>query len=150
MPKLKGSILGLAKWFILPAALFFVFRLGLSAGEQGTTLLETLKGFPDFLRMEGSAGHEDGGSNGDAYSEDAPLSDLKYHSVLAAEYDDRNEAKVFRGELSSNRINSFILKSDDRFYVLVGRYSSAGKARKTLKSMHDKGYENAQIVGSQE
>ena len=71
---------------------------------------------------------------------------VEYYTILMGSFARPEAASNLRTRLAADRINSHVLSQDGAYYVLVGRFTSAGQAEAMLAKIREKGYNQGRLI----
>ncbi|MDZ7297809.1 MAG: SPOR domain-containing protein [candidate division KSB1 bacterium] len=105
-------------------------------------------GAPDSETPAGPPEHRPPKPPGDSDLEppSGPLGEYGY-SVLVKAFHNRLDADHLAYQLRMKRINNFVYQYDGEWRVCVGTYATKGRARRTLRLVHEKGFTTARVIG---
>mgnify|MGYP005725269133 FL=1 len=149
------------KLALIPALLFLAYKFGRMVESEGIAPVEALKSLP--ARVVGSSSdspqstttttsapassNSTNGASTEVYSYSGSNGASNSHyTVSVGSFNNREEARNLRQQLMSHRINNSVLELNNKYHVVVGKFSSSGKAGKTLNKVHQKGFSEAKII----
>jgi cell division septation protein DedD len=72
---------------------------------------------------------------------------FKKYTIQVGSFDNKDSADSLAYALRAERISNFIERADGQWRVCVGRYFSQGRAGKTLRLLHERGFYSAEVIG---
>jgi cell division septation protein DedD len=96
----------------------------------------------------GENGEDQGGGQQPSRPPSAPKGEVgrSEYTIQVGIFDRPEAADNLSYELRAKNISNFVQRAGNRWRVCVGRYYSRGRAESTLRVLHEKGFDKAEII----
>ena len=68
------------------------------------------------------------------------------YTVLVGSFTNQPQANILAAQLRAARINNSVLQANGQWFVCVGNYSNAGRAKRTMQDLKNRGWTNAVVL----